>query len=261
MSLGKSLLAAPAVLAAFSMTAMPVAAAPLPASSEARAAERTPGWSEADGVQHQYRRWHHRRDRGIDGGDIVAGVLILGGIAAIASAVSRNNEQPRERYPASDRLPRDSYRDGYRSGDGLGNAADMCVQEIERERRVQNVDQVQRLASGWVVTGTTFDGENFVCTIGQTGRIETIEYAGGARSRGYSVDDEAYDREEGDDYYASRDTAVEDRQYDDDRYAAERARMGSEGAAEDRSDEPQPAYPGGPLPGDDDRPLYDYDGN
>ncbi len=245
MPFARSLLAAPAMLAALAMTATPVAAAPLPAGMQSQPVPGAVGWRESAGVQHQYRRWHHRRDRDVDGGDIVAGVLIIGAIAAIASAVSKNNDRY-ERYPATDRLPPEPYRDRYRSGDGLGNAADMCVDEIARERRVENVDQVRRLASGWIVTGTTFEGQEFTCTIDQTGWIDAIEYGGEARSDGYA-----------DGYDFARDGAAVNRQYDDDRYAAERARLTRAGATDDALDEPQPAYPGGPLPGDEDRPLYE----
>ncbi|MDG6078452.1 hypothetical protein E3U23_04505 [Erythrobacter litoralis] len=243
------------------MIATPAAAVSLPVKSGGASESAVVAWSEDDTVQNQYRRWHrprYRRDRGIDGGDVVAGVLILGGIAAIASAVSKNNRRTRERYPAPPPRPtqQGEYRQTYRSGDGLGNAADMCVEAIGRDRRVENVDQVQRLATGWVVTGTLADGQDFVCTIGQNGRIETIDYAGGEPTQGYSDDDETYYRQREEDYYASR--PEDDRQYDDDRYAAERAQIDDEGAPEYRSEGPQPAYPGGPLPGDDDRPVYDY---
>jgi len=40
------------------------------------------------------RHWHSR-DRGIDGGDLLAGVLIIGGIAAIAAAASKSSRESR----------------------------------------------------------------------------------------------------------------------------------------------------------------------
>jgi hypothetical protein len=55
----------------------------------------------------------HRDGDGISAGDVIAGALIIGGIAAVASAASNND--------------RDRYRDGYRDGDyrydraGYGN--------------------------------------------------------------------------------------------------------------------------------------------
>lgn len=62
----------------------------------------------------QYRYRH--RDRGVDAGDVIAGVAILGGIAAIASAVQR---------------------DGGRYGDGYGYAVQACAQEAQRFGRGQ----------------------------------------------------------------------------------------------------------------------------
>ena len=257
MSAARFAFAAPAIAALGAMIAGPVAAAELPARPAVAQSTALPSWSEGDMVQHNHRYRRYRRDRGLDGGDILAGVLILGGIAAVASAATRDRDVQRvpTRYPQQDRDYR-STRGEYRTGDGLSNAADMCVEEIERERRVENVDQVQRLASGWVVTGTTFDSQDFVCTIGQNGRIESIDYAGTGTAQGYSDDDETYAREREEDYYASR-TPVEDRQYEDDRYNAERARLGGQPAPQYQDDGAAPAYPGGPLPGDDDRPLYE----
>jgi hypothetical protein len=70
----------------------------------------------------QYRRYD--RDRGIDAGDIITGVAVLGGIAAITSALSR---------------------DGSRYGYGYGNryrnhynyAVQACAQEAQRMSRGQ----------------------------------------------------------------------------------------------------------------------------
>jgi hypothetical protein len=70
----------------------------------------------------QYRRYH--RDRGVDAGDIITGVAILGGIAAVTSALSR---------------------DGSRYGYGYGNryrtnynyAVQACAQEAQRMGRGQ----------------------------------------------------------------------------------------------------------------------------
>ena len=43
------------------------------------------------------RRWHHRHHNdGIDGGDVIAGVAVVGGIAAIASAIGSNNRQKQD---------------------------------------------------------------------------------------------------------------------------------------------------------------------
>lgn len=42
------------------------------------------------------RRWHRHHNDGIDGGDVVAGVAVVGGIAAIASAIGSNNRRKQD---------------------------------------------------------------------------------------------------------------------------------------------------------------------
>ena len=75
-------------------------------------------------------QWRGRdRDRGIDAGDIITGVAILGGIAAVASAVGRDGNRYGYGY-------RDRYRDGY------NYAVQSCAQEAQRfgRGRVQITD-------------------------------------------------------------------------------------------------------------------------
>lgn len=62
------------------------------------------------------------RDRGIDAGDIITGVAILGGIAAITSAFSRD-------------AGRYGYGQRYRYRDGYQNAVNACAYEAERAGR------------------------------------------------------------------------------------------------------------------------------
>jgi hypothetical protein len=210
------LASAGAFAAAASMAAAPLAAAEFPRLAPQSAA----GVLSTNGVNADNHRWH-RRDR-IDGGDVVAGVLVIGAIAAIASAAKSNRDREYrypQRYPAPDR-PYD-YRSGptdWRSGDsrGLDRAVDMCARELERTARVDTVDAVERNGYGWRVTGRLGNGDAFTCSIGNDGRIEAIDTG----NRG----------------------AANDRQWDDDRYAA--ARAAQDGAV-------APAYPGGPLPGED----------
>ncbi|UYH56149.1 hypothetical protein N6L26_06235 [Qipengyuania sp. SS22] len=223
----KSLSAAPALLAALSLTAMPVQAAELPAPAAPAAAHAAPAWMPGDDDAAGHRRYRHRRDRGVDAGDVLAGILIIGGIAAIANAAKGSTE----RYPRRDTRYPEPRRGGvsYDDGRGIDRAVDMCVDEIERNARVDTVDAVNRDARGWTVSGALYDGQGFNCSIGADGRIEAIDYDRGDARYDRSYDDAA--RFEG-----------EDRQYDDAYYAAMRA----------RSDSAQPAYPGGPLPGDED---------
>ena len=210
------LASAGALLAAASMTASPLAAADLPLPSAHAGAGV---WGASD-VNAQNHRWH-RRDR-IDGGDVVAGVLVLGTIAAIASAASSNRDR-QYRYPQRYPVPgeRYDYRDRpvdsrYDSDRGLDRAVDICAREVERTARVDTVDEVQRIGEGWRVSGRISTGVPFSCSVGSDGRIDAIDYDGRGVSSGA--------------------------QWDDDRYAAARAEQERAG---------DPAYPGGPQRGDD----------
>jgi hypothetical protein len=86
---------------------------------------------------------NHRRDRdGIDAGDVIAGVAILGGIAAIAAAVG--NDGSRYGYGHRNR-----YRDGY------SNAVNACGREADRygRGRVQITDVDRRGNDSYRVRG------------------------------------------------------------------------------------------------------------
>ncbi len=104
-----------------------------------------------------------RRDRGIDTGDIIAGALILGGIAAIATSGGRNDRY-RDRY--DDRYDRRydrryDNRDGYYRGGSARDAVERCIRTAEREayrrgfRRVDVTDvrDVDRRRDGYRVKG------------------------------------------------------------------------------------------------------------
>ena len=77
--------------------------------------------SAASPAEAQYRR---DRDRGIDAGDVITGVAILGGIAAIASAIGNDGNRYGYGY-------RNRYRDGYSA------AVQACGYEAERYSRGQ----------------------------------------------------------------------------------------------------------------------------
>lgn len=97
------------------------------------------------------------RDRGhdnIDAGDVIAGAVILGGIAAILSSGKR------DRYHHSDRNYR--YGDRYDTRRGNGRAAiERCVRAVERDARragyrfanVTEIRDVDRERYGWEVKG------------------------------------------------------------------------------------------------------------
>lgn len=81
----------------------------------------------------QYRDRYYDRDRGIDAGDIMTGVAVLGGIAAITSALSRDGG----RYGYG-------YRDRYRTH--YNYAVQSCAQEAQRMSRgraqILDVDRI-----------------------------------------------------------------------------------------------------------------------
>lgn len=218
MPMPRRIFAAPALIAALSLTATPAAAVELPTSQEIEVhAVSDYGWG--------WGRGHRHRHRGrTTAGDVIGAVLVLGTIAAVANAAAKA-ERARS-YPYPDRYPNpdrrwDDRRD-YRpnSPQGIEGAADMCLREVERDARAREVTRVERNASGWLVTGEMADGVGFTCSIGADGRIENIHVGGRAQElRDY----EARSEDEGEAY---RSTQV------------------------DTADGAQPAYPGGPLPGD-----------
>jgi hypothetical protein len=242
------LAATPAMLAVLSLGATSAIAAELPVTSSRSAIAADLAWDAGEGQTYeQYRRYRHdrrndrrddrHRDRdGVDAGDILSGVLILGGIAAIASAVEGDGRDERRSYPDADYRGVDYRGVDYRgqTTGGLDRAAQMCVARIEQDARVEGVESVDRDVSGWRVTGRLFDGAGFACTIDADGRIQNIDLGAGAT--GY-----------GEGSYAA---PVDDRQYDDESYRAAWADVEAQPPFPTSTDEPLPAYPGGPLPGE-----------
>lgn len=223
--------AATAIAAAFCMTSASAFAVELPHPVSPAKVQAY----DADANSAENRRHRRRHRDGIDGGDILAGVLILGGIAAVASAVEKSNRDDDYRdYPPPP--PRGGYNDGYQyRGDynsgstGLDRAADICADEVERTiDPVGSVDSVRRGPNGWDVDGTLRDGTRFGCTIGNDGRIEDVRadraYSGAAYDEGGNPD-ETYDS---DGYYVEPydDQSSADGQYDEETYARLRAQRG-----------------------------------
>lgn len=209
------------------------------------------GWGRGRGWD---RGW--RRDR-VDAGDVILGAVLIGGIAAIASSAIRR-ERDRD-VIVYDRVPdrRDGEwvrRDERRARpigttstamtSGLDNAAALCVDAVERDARVESVDNVRRDASGWEVTGALAQGQGFRCRIGNDGRIAALDLGEGA-----AVGSPA------------------DGQWSDDAYAAARGNLGGTvrpdiamqetsiargpAAAPSATLTRLPAYPGGPIPGEE----------
>ena len=143
-----------ALAAAGTMAATPLAAAELPRTAPP-VAVAAPGIFDADAVNaDQYR--YYRRNR-VDAGDVIGAVVVLGTIAAVASAVGKSGRTrgdeyryPQQRYPYPDqRYPGNDGRYDYRSnapdgrydgGRGIDDAVDMCAREVERNARIETVD-------------------------------------------------------------------------------------------------------------------------
>lgn len=169
------------------MTLAGMATVMLPLAGEAQA---RPGWGGA-GWGGGGRHWH--RDRGIDGGDVLAGLLIFGGIAAIASAASKSNDRRDDdvRY-RSEPAPDDSYRrddwryngsntdtrpyEGQSGSDrvatrGLDEAVSRCVDEASAKGEVDEVYDATRAGDGYRVSGTLRNGDRFSCDISAQGGV------------------------------------------------------------------------------------------
>lgn len=162
-------------------------------SPEAEKAER---WRSNRGYR-GYRGYRNRRGR-VSGGDVVAGILILGGIAAIAGAASKNNRDRRtdnRDYRDRDYRNRD-YRNDDRRYDNRSNeqssrgtgtmdqAINACSNAAEVQSgnnvRVSEIRAVARDGAGWRVEGNLSGGknDNFLC--GATGsRVDYVQLGNG----------------------------------------------------------------------------------
>ena len=116
-----------------------------------------------------YNRYYDR-DRGVDAGDIIAGVAVIGGIAAIAAAIS--NDGGRYGYDYRDR-----YRNDYTA------AVNSCAYTAERYGQVRINDVDRTGANRYRVTGTVdrggygydrydrYGGRYFTCSARTNGRV------------------------------------------------------------------------------------------
>jgi hypothetical protein len=163
---------------AIAMAGMATAVLPLAAEAQAR-----PGWGGG-------RHW--RGDRGIDGGDILAGLLIFGGIAAIASAASKSNSRNTSRdqdYRDRDAQYRNDpqYNEPNRDSDwrqngaqggfpqqatrNINDAVERCIGEASRNGEVEEVYDAARNGVGYRVAGTLRSGDNFSCEVSGQGGV------------------------------------------------------------------------------------------
>jgi predicted secreted Zn-dependent protease len=88
------------------------------------------------------RHWHRHHD-GVDAGDVVTGAVVIGGIAAIASAISQGN---RDKQDA---------------------AVDSCSREAESrlDGRVTDISAVTKSKGYYTVDGAVEGDRSFSCTV------------------------------------------------------------------------------------------------
>lgn len=136
---------------------------------------------------------HHRHRDGVDAGDIITGILIIGGIAAIASAASKKDRSREERRYPDDRRDdrsadygqdnRPEWRENGANGasSGIDSAVNSCIDEVARgSNRVEGVDTVNRDGDGWRVEGRTIKGGDFSCSVDGSGRVKSVSVDGKA---------------------------------------------------------------------------------
>jgi len=137
-----------------------------------------------------------RRGDGISAGDVIAGALIIGGIAAVASAAS-NNDRDYRGYPGDYGYDRAGYRDGYRGDYGRGYYRDNPRQAVE-----QCVYAAERYASGRGMRADVTDIRQVKDTrygFEVKGRI-AVQGQGRGWNRGYYNGDSRYGQGWGGDY-------------------------------------------------------------
>lgn len=141
------------------------------------------------------------RDRGIDVGDVIAGALVIGGIAAVAGAIG-NNRGYRGTYgePYYNSRYNDGYGYNYSGGDSR-QAVEQCVYAAQRGAygaRVTDIRSIDRNRYGYRVKGTVianergggwnrdynyryggrnYDQGRFTCDV-QYGRVVDLDYSG-----------------------------------------------------------------------------------
>jgi len=195
------LAAAAALAAAFSLAATPVQAAQLPRLAAASTLHDSQGYG-LDASGYYGRRHHRHRDR-IDAGDVLAGVLVLGAIAAVASSAGKSSRS--ERYDDRYREPPPPRPSGSYSSSGIDNAVDICTGQVERgSERIAGVDEASRRSDGWHISGQLEQGGIFECWIDNEGRIRSVDLGDAYPSAYQGADNAALpqDSQYSDDYYA-----------------------------------------------------------
>lgn len=141
-------------------------------------------------------RHHRHRDR-VDAGDVIAGIFLIGAIAAIADSAKKSKQRTRERDQRDDDYhyvpPREDYRAvpddarerGWAPGrsEAENRAADACSWAAEGDlgddARVGQIDTLTRGGDGWRVTGNVAAPgvmpRDFACTY-RDGRVVDVSF-------------------------------------------------------------------------------------
>lgn len=147
----------------------------------------------------------HRDRDGIDAGDVIAGALIIGGIAAIAGAFDGDDDRHYRDRRHRDRHYRDRhyrgdvhYDRGFHSHRGAERAVERCVRRAERQARrfggwrfadVTQIRDIDRTRYGYRIRGRlevqgnqgyrgrNYDRGRFTCYV-ERGNRPQIEYRG-----------------------------------------------------------------------------------
>ena len=134
--------------------------------------------------------WGHHRRSHVDAGDVLAGILIIGGIAAIASAASSKKRDRRDDnrpdYPGDRTSGYGNDNDqqwnqqGQQNG-GVDSAVNRCLGEVSRgSNRGSSVESINRDGEGWQVQGRTGAGAEFSCSVDGNGQIRNVQVDGRA---------------------------------------------------------------------------------
>jgi hypothetical protein len=178
------------VFAATATKPKPKPTASVPITLPLSARPDSPTWSPADETVYDHRRWRrYRHGDGIDGGDVLGGLLIIGAVAAAAAAIDKDKQERRQRtegrdYPYRDDAYRDrpyDYREGEAARDygrdryaqdprAADRAVDACTAEAARTGRVDQIFDVARVDGEWRVKGDFANGREFECTVDANGR-------------------------------------------------------------------------------------------
>ncbi len=133
-----------------------------------------------------------RNNDGIDAGDIIAGALVIGGIAAVASSIGRDRGY-NGTYGAPYYGDRYDNRYGYNNAGNSRQAVEQCVYAAQRGAygaRVTDIRNVDRKRDGYRVRGTVVVNERG----GGWGRDYNYRYAGRNYDQGRFTCDVRYGR-------------------------------------------------------------------